>query len=628
MWKNIQGIARVFYLGLLVFFPMVCQAGGFGGGFFGPLDTIKISIQATNTTLPANLTNVPPSLILPFTTSVIVRVERIDGSVIANGTQVQLAVDGVRHGAITKLDDPQTQDINEFLQLMGTVPAETASGQAQFFFTSLSEPGTATLTASALDPVSGRTIAKSLQITVTRVDRPVASLTFTGPYVDAVLSNVSSFGNVPLQNGTYSRVISVVATDASGNPVNPGTPIYFSLIDAPLLGYPNEGAGSFLIAGSNGDPLEGGFNFFANGGNFLTKGARAFDRLILDGTQMVLPDNRFLTGSKIIEALLSQNSLRTHTLGNPFNIGINNGATVPYVIGRAQQATILSTGYTDTTGTASTLLTYPVSRLGQTAILVAHTADGSVSTVLNTCDVEGNNCSPVFLGVSDGTDRILTTSTTTLGANSASDVKLCLKDANLAPLPAAEIIYAVGSPGSATVTINDNAANLGSLFTMADGCVTATVASSSQIAGSEPITLTFTSEGVTAPVEITVNSPNAGNLIGTIDGTTVNLQLIDDNGTPISDTFISHNYEATDKDNSCTTEGSENSNKLAGADVSYDPVSQLTDTEGRLTAFVTLSGDSGDAVTITFETLGGATYKVTFSNLEEAPNCPAPESES
>lgn len=616
MRLNIKETLKLIYLSLLLIFPLVSQAGGFGGGFFGARDTIKVSIQGTNTTLPANLINTPPSLVLPFTTSVIVRVERIDGSVIANGTEVQLAVDGVRHGAISTLDKPETIDINEFTQLMGATTTKTASGQAQFFFTSLSEPGTATLTASALDPVSGRTISKQLQIEVTRVDRPVASLTFTGPYVDAVLSNITAFGSVPLQNGTYSRVISVVATDGWGNPVNPGTPIYFSLIDAPLLGYPNEGPGSFMIAGSVGDPLEGGFDFFANGGNFLTNGVRAFDRLVLDGTQTILPDNRFLTGSRIVAAPLSQNSLRIQTLGYPFSHGINNGPTIPYIVGRAQQATILSPAFTDITGTASTLLTYPVSRLGQTAILVAHTADSSVSTVLNTCDAEGSNCGSVFLGVSDGTNRILTTSATTLGANSASDVKLCLKDANLAPLPATEITYAIGAPGSATVTVNGDATNLGSLFTMGDGCVTATIASAGQVLGSEPVTLTFTSESVAKPVEITINAPGAGILTGTISSNTVTLRLIDNNGMPVPGTYISDTWEATDvvpTDDPNTPEDESLGNTIPSGFCTYEPSTQLTDAEGLLTATVNTNlGESGDAVTVTFIAVGGSTFSATF----------------
>ncbi len=637
----ISRISKIFLLGVLTLIVAAC--GGGDGGFTsgGPEDSLEITIQVTDTTLPANLTNQQPSLLLPFTTSVIVRVEKTDGTLVENGTIVQLAVDGLRHGAITTLDDPETEDDNEFLILLGSGFDETGSGQVQFFFTSFSEPGVSTLTASVLDPVSGRTISATAQITVTDIDREVASLTFTGPFVNAVLTGQSSFGIGALQNGTYSRVVSVVANDANGNPMPQGTPINFFLMDTPITGYPVDGPGSFFIAGDDGNPLEGGFRFNAPGGSFLSLGARATDRLVLDGKQFIpvpdtpLPDNAHHTAIRVVQTILSQNELIIQQSGSPFNQRVDSadtGATVPYIIGRARHGTILATGFTNAAGVADTVLTYPVFRILQTAVLVACSTDNLVCATLNTCDRQGNNCNSVYLDVTNGIDRILTVSGTTFAPNSTSDLELCLLDVNRTPLPGETITYDISNIGSATVTINGVASETGSFITGADGCVTITIVSSGQIEGSAPILITFDSDNVAQAVEVSILGPAGGNLLGIVNvaggSGTIELQLIDNNGIPIPDTFISNTFTTTDEDNTCAADeevaGSfDRDNLIPGASVSYTPSTQLTDSEGRLTANVELFGDNGDTITIIFSSLRGSTFTVTFTIIQEGfPTCP------
>ena len=97
-----------------------------------------------------------------------------------------------------------------------------------------------------------------------------------------MLAGTSRFGDPPLQNGTYSRAISVVVSDANGNPTNPNTKINFFLVDAPITGYPAN-PGAFFIAGDDGNPVEGQYQFNAPGGDFQSKGVRVFNRLVLDG---------------------------------------------------------------------------------------------------------------------------------------------------------------------------------------------------------------------------------------------------------------------------------------------------------------------------------------------------------
>ena len=118
----------------------------------------------------------------------------------------------------------------------------------------------------------------------------ISSLTFTGPFADAVdgrwnwlaaqLIDPNSLqcpdiGPPPdvrcwkdaLWDGTFIRYVNVIASDAYGNPPPAGTPITFRLIDSPLdmlqNRYPDQGHGQFAITGYNGDPQEGGWAFFA-----------------------------------------------------------------------------------------------------------------------------------------------------------------------------------------------------------------------------------------------------------------------------------------------------------------------------------------------------------------------------
>jgi len=84
----------------------------------------------------------------------------------------------------------------------------TSSGLVTAHFHTFDVPGVVTLTASATDPNTGKQVSSTLQLTVAGGAGPVSSLTFTGPYVNAVLANSVNFGTAAdtiLQNGTYSR---------------------------------------------------------------------------------------------------------------------------------------------------------------------------------------------------------------------------------------------------------------------------------------------------------------------------------------------------------------------------------------------------------------------------------------
>ena len=317
--------------------------------------------------------------------------------------------------------------------------------------------------------------------------------------------------------------------------------------------------------------------------------------------------------------MLSATSLIVQQTGRPFNDGLNNAATVPYVIGYAENAAILSPAFTNINGVADTILTYPASRVGQTAVLVACTDDYSACGILNTCDAKGAGCKSVYLDVTNGSDRTLTVSTTTLGPNRSTNVQMCLRDRNFTPLPATEIRYNIGSTGPATVTVNGVAGNKGAFFTEGDGCRTVPIASSGQIPGSLPIDLNFTSDFVAAPAKITIKSPGAGKLDGLFScefdfekataKCTGTLRLTDDEGTPMPDVLI----------------GVGNIKAAGLFKLTFDPAQGAcpndcfgkTDDQGEVGVTLDLDGP-GDYV-FPFQTASGGTAKYTLNVTVPAP---------
>ena len=359
---------------------------------------------------------------------------------------------------------------------------ENSNGIAQVFFFAEPGVGTVELEATTQDPASQQLVSERITLDVVPTEpqfpvaqTPITSLTFTGPFVNAVIEGQNTLGlqigeNI-VQDGSYLRLLSVIANDENGNPP-PGectnNDIDFFLIDGPLVGYPGQGPGSFFIAGPDGNPEEGGFTFSvpANpGGGFVgpiinSPVVRPLnDRVVLDGRQdqnpggVPLPNNRILTGIWRVEQVLSNNSLtieqrfdRNGRSTPPFPQNpaqANTGPTVPYIIGSALNGNVFSTGTLNAVGVANTVLTYPVWRLGQTAVLAActhfqqdlnedgaitdPTVDRRICTVLNTCDANGENCNSVYLPVTDGTDITLTIAPTELGSNTSTPVTACLR---------------------------------------------------------------------------------------------------------------------------------------------------------------------------------------------------------
>lgn len=486
---------------------------------------------------------------------------------------------------------------------MGTsVTSQTtgSSGLAQITVFAGTQSGNLTirLTADGADNNVDNGIQQPVtkDITVPISDGRVASLSFGGPYINAIKNNQTSVALASGSNvdqGTYSRAISVVVQDANGNPV-PNALIRFGLIDSPLTAgsYPSAGfsplppSGTttspiFAIQGTKGNPVEGGNQFDEQDGvNLVTSGVRPLDRLILAPSPQ--RTERDLLGSRIIENLLPGSTTALTTTTNfpyPVTPGFVDGYNIPWVIGRAQYGNIGTTATTDANGVATTFITYPVSRLGQPAILTAEASNG-VSALFGA----------YYVGVAGGT---LTSSVTTVPAGATTQVKMCATDANNVPLPNTAITAGLTNG----VTISG-----GSLTTGSDGCATFTLDTTGVPAGTAQFDIPFTvGSGTNQSVKITVQAPAAA-------AAPASIAVAVSGSTPITPTQNSRDITATVVDS--------NGNPVSGVTVQFQPtvvnngsgtasidsapsVVATTNSSGQATTTVTYSGASGDTYNVT-----------------------------
>lgn len=437
------------------------------------------------------------------------------------------------------------------------------------------------------DPVSA-------ERTVVISDGRLFSIQITGPDSEGIIANgvatgTNQDGTVRVSpDGSYSLIVSALATDRQGNPVLPGTPIEFGLIDAPLVGFPNQGAGAFAITGGDGNPQENGFIFSAPGGAFQTAGGGAGpgDTLLVFGQSVA--GNRDLESARTVAQVNTQTNLTTvqrFNRNDDTGTSVDNGNVLPYVIGRAQHGNIAATGFTDATGVATVRMNYPVSRLGQSVAVWARGSATSGTTNKLVTDIAGY----VYPGLAPLT---IIASPEAIPGNTTANVTVCLRDGLNSPVQGAFVNFGF-SLSSGTGTIGGR--NSGPLPTPtgANGCALVSVVTSGMTEDGDN-TLRFSlGDAEPAEVEIRVADdlilqafPTA--FIG--DGAfTVNLRLIDGAGNGIAGRAIAVE---------CSGEGET-------ATVSVTQAPTITDANGNSRAVVTASlMDQPD---------GGAQWECEFS---------------
>lgn len=385
-----------------------------------------------------------------------------------------------------------------------------SSGIAQFTLKTGSESGflKIRLTADGADNNVDNGIQQpvSNDISVAVSDGRVASLSFTSPYINAIRNNKSSVAldttaGDTFDQGTYSRAISVEAQDANGAPVA-GTQIRLGLIDSPLTNYPAT-SGTFAVQGVRGNPTESGNTFSENDGiNLITAGVNSLDRLVLvpseQGTERELRLSRLISA---LQAGTTNSVITTTNFPAPTVAGYNANADIPWVIGRPQYGNITATATTDASGVATVFMTYPVSRLGQPAILTAE-ADNGVSAVFGAR----------YAGIAGGTLTSSITNVPSGAAQTSTSVTMCAKDGSEVPLTnypiTAGLINGVTTDPSSIVTGPSGCATFTLKVPPTISVDTTTTPSTVTTLITTPFTLTFTSgTGPNEKVEITVDSP-------------------------------------------------------------------------------------------------------------------------
>jgi len=508
--------------------------------------------------MPASLDIVPQGSASYVQTDRAVRVFVNDGagSPVPNPEQGGVAWNNVRLEILNPQGERlRTTSASGATQEGTVVNTRTANGIASAIFISSTREGPVTLRATAdradnnID--NGIQNAVTAENTIVVSDGQLFSLTITSPFIDSLFVNESDFGGAP--DGSYSVIMSAVATDRLGNPVRPGTVIDFGLIDAPIQGAPDGGSGPFAISGGNGDPQEGGTLFTAANGAFTTAGGGAGpgDALVLFGRSVA--GNRDLEMARVIQSVTGPGSLtvtRRFNLNDDTGGSVNNGGVIPYAIGRATIGNIGQSAATNDLGVATTLMTYPVSRLGASVIVWAQgngrVVAGGPKTV---ADVE-------LTAYPAAGPANLVAVPEVISANTPAQVTVCLSDANDVPVRGASIGFAFQALGGGTGTANGAASGTVGP-TQANGCVAVAVSTLGIDAGSGQPALVFFAFGAQAVVEIEGgNEPEppspAVNLVINIEGTGTGNVAISSSSTGFSPSRPGGNASCLYDDAPCT----------------------------------------------------------------------------
>ena len=237
----------------------------------------------------------------------------------------------------------------------------------------------------------------------------------------------------PNPDGTYSLTVTALATDRVGNPPLPGQSLRFGKIDAPLTpGIP----ALYVFSGTDGDPEEGGVLFTVDNPSegFLDDPTRP-DEAVEPGDTLALfgklvPGNREHEAVRTVASVLDNVTL---TVGDPFNPNdatgqiVDDGAVIPWVIGRSQVGVVDPTLVLDERGRGSVQLTYPINALGNPLVLWTQGERPEPAGLKTVADVNAL----VFPGVAP---LILTASPSAVPGNATVPVRLCLTDGLRAPI--------------------------------------------------------------------------------------------------------------------------------------------------------------------------------------------------
>ena len=398
----------------------------------------------------------------------------------------------------------------------------------------------------------------------------------------------------PNPDATLSLHVTALAMDRQGNPVIPGTPLRFGLVDTPVIPYdsPDGRGNQFAIAGLDGNPREGGTLFTAPTGRFQVAGAGAGpgDALLVFGK--AVQGNADLHSAATVTTINSNTSLnvdRNFNLNNTTGTSVDHGSVLPYLIGRALHGNISNGALTDEMGRAHGRLNYTVNTVGHAAAIWVQ-GDGT-DNITGGNRLVADSVTLTYPGVAPAT---LVASPNPILGNREETVTVCVADALGIPLRGLAIDFRFNglTGGSGTVDGTSVRGTLGSR-TGANGCADAIVRTTGLAespADGNSGEIIFMSAGAEAAVEIVVevatlqaspamvNVPHAG-VSGSI---TITARAAD--GSPVSGAVIT---------GTCTASGGD------GADISPASFTATTGANGTVvhsftaTDFVKLGSNPG-----------------------------------
>lgn len=127
----------------------------------------RITLTITDTTLPVNTFLVDPFIGSPFLSEVSIQFIGADGQLVnPAGDMFGVSIAPATVATFSPPDDGTTDDINEFIQRLVTGPVDSTGGQNSVFINSNNLPGTATLTVTASDAITGENFSNSVTVTV------------------------------------------------------------------------------------------------------------------------------------------------------------------------------------------------------------------------------------------------------------------------------------------------------------------------------------------------------------------------------------------------------------------------------------------------------------------------------
>jgi hypothetical protein len=337
-------------------------------------------------------------------------------------------------------------------------------------------------------------------------DGRLAGLVLDSPTLNAIRVNtvsddVMSMGGTDPDDpdATYSLVFSVTASDSIGNPVLPNTIVNLGKVDAPLNPLDNS---QFNFSGLDGNPQEGGtlFTVTTVGDGFLDDPTVVDEAVGVGDVLLTISDQ--IPGNAELEGMRIVGSVSTDTLLNvdrPFNNNdssgsiVDDGAIIPYVIGRSVTGTVPPAVTIEQDGVGEFMLTYPTRAVGLPVAIFAQglrVDNGEEETVADVVLLRFPGIAPATLSLSPNT----------IAGNTSVPITLCSADARGVPLRGIDISFNLIA-GVGDFMVSDNP-----LVTGPDGCVTTVATSENVNFGDDELVVQFSGAGATA--DLTIVPPN------------------------------------------------------------------------------------------------------------------------